>query len=179
MMDDIKSNIKVRQNDCLLYTKNEDDLLATFNFVLRQCQKFEFNLHAIKFVLFATVLRDLERKITKDGVPFDPNNMEALLTMCEPQNSPPSWYSMSPPSTGCVARYPIIQNLWPLFKQHWRNCSKVNPQDEKSCSRSVAATPLETRGASGFEIFTSCHHVVNDVGFSRPKKEDMYLDGRL
>jgi hypothetical protein len=161
MMDDIKSNIKVRQNVCLLYTKNEDDLLATFNFVLRQCQKFEFNLHAIKFVLFATMLRDLERKITKDGVHFDPNNMEELLMMCEPQNSPPSWYSMSPPSTGCVARYPIIQNLWPLFK------------------RSVAATHLETRGASGFEIFTSCHHVVNDVGFSRPKKEDMYLDGRL
>jgi hypothetical protein len=32
MMDDIKSNIKVWLDDCLLHTKTEDDLLATLNF---------------------------------------------------------------------------------------------------------------------------------------------------
>jgi hypothetical protein len=32
MMGDIKSRIKVWLDDCLLYTKTEDDLLATFNF---------------------------------------------------------------------------------------------------------------------------------------------------
>jgi hypothetical protein len=32
MMDDIKSNIKVWLDDCLIYTKTEDDLLATLNF---------------------------------------------------------------------------------------------------------------------------------------------------
>jgi hypothetical protein len=32
MMDDIKSNIKVWLDDCLLHTKTKDDLLATLNF---------------------------------------------------------------------------------------------------------------------------------------------------
>jgi hypothetical protein len=32
MMDEIKSNIKVWLDDCLLYTKTEEDLLATLFF---------------------------------------------------------------------------------------------------------------------------------------------------
>jgi hypothetical protein len=32
MMDDIKSNIKVWLDDCLLHTTTEDDLLETLNF---------------------------------------------------------------------------------------------------------------------------------------------------
>jgi RNase H-like domain found in reverse transcriptase len=32
------------------------------------------------------VMRYCERLITKDGVRFDPKNMESLQTMCEPQN---------------------------------------------------------------------------------------------
>jgi hypothetical protein len=32
MMDDVKSNIKVWLDDCLLHKKTEDDLLATLNF---------------------------------------------------------------------------------------------------------------------------------------------------
>jgi hypothetical protein len=51
-MDDIKSNIKVWLNDCLLHTKTEDDLLATLNFLFKQCQKYELRLHASKCVLF-------------------------------------------------------------------------------------------------------------------------------
>jgi hypothetical protein len=39
MMDDIKSNIKVWLDDCLLHTKTEDDLLGTLNFFFKQCQK--------------------------------------------------------------------------------------------------------------------------------------------
>jgi hypothetical protein len=35
MMDDIKSNIKVWLDDCLLHTKTEDDLLATLNIVFQ------------------------------------------------------------------------------------------------------------------------------------------------
>jgi hypothetical protein len=35
MMDDIKSNIKVWMDDCLLHTRTEDDLLATLNFFLQ------------------------------------------------------------------------------------------------------------------------------------------------
>jgi hypothetical protein len=43
-------------------------------------------LHANKYILFATTVRYCERLITKDGVRFDPKNMEALQTMQEPQN---------------------------------------------------------------------------------------------
>jgi hypothetical protein len=86
MMDDIKSNIKVWLDDCLLHTKTEDDLLATLNFFFKQCQKHVLKLHASKCVLFATTVRYCGRLITKDGVRFDPKNMEALQTMREPQN---------------------------------------------------------------------------------------------
>jgi hypothetical protein len=43
-------------------------------------------LHASKCVLFANTVRYCGRLITKDGVRFDPNNMEALQTMREMQN---------------------------------------------------------------------------------------------
>jgi hypothetical protein len=36
MMDDIKSNIKVCLDDCLLHTKTDDDLLATLNFFFKK-----------------------------------------------------------------------------------------------------------------------------------------------
>jgi hypothetical protein len=37
MMDDIKSNIKVRLDVCLLHTKTKDDLLASLNFFYKKC----------------------------------------------------------------------------------------------------------------------------------------------
>jgi hypothetical protein len=85
MMDDINSNIKIWLDDCLLHTKTEDDFLATLIF-LRQCQMYELKLHAKNCVLFATTVRYCGRLIAKDGVRFDPKNMEALQTMREPQN---------------------------------------------------------------------------------------------
>jgi Reverse transcriptase (RNA-dependent DNA polymerase) len=57
MMDDIKINIKVLLNDCLLHTKTEADLLATLNFFFKQCQKYGLKLHASKCVFFATTVR--------------------------------------------------------------------------------------------------------------------------
>jgi hypothetical protein len=86
MMDDIKSNIKVWLDDCLLHTKTENDLLETLNFFFKKCQEHGLKLHASKCVLFASTVRDCARLITKDGVRFDPKNMEALQTMQEPQN---------------------------------------------------------------------------------------------
>jgi Reverse transcriptase (RNA-dependent DNA polymerase)/RNase H-like domain found in reverse transcriptase len=86
MMDDIKSNIKVWLDDCLLHTKTEDDLLATLNFFLKKCQEHGVKLHASKCVLYASTVRYCGRLITTDGVRFDPKNMEALQTMQEPQN---------------------------------------------------------------------------------------------
>jgi hypothetical protein len=85
-MDDIKSNIKVWLHDCLLHTKTEDDLLATLNLFLKQYQEYGLMLHASKCVLFASTVRYCGSLITKDGVRFDPKNMEALQTMQEPQN---------------------------------------------------------------------------------------------
>jgi hypothetical protein len=86
MMNDIKSNIKVWLNDCLLHSKTEDDLLATLNFFFKQCQEHVLKLHASKCVLFASTVRYCGRLIPKDGVRFDPKNMDALQTMYEPQN---------------------------------------------------------------------------------------------
>jgi hypothetical protein len=57
MMDDIKSNIKVCLDDCLLHTKTEDDLLETLNFFFKKCQEHRLNLHARKCVLFASTVR--------------------------------------------------------------------------------------------------------------------------
>jgi hypothetical protein len=86
MMDDIKSNIKVWLDDCLLHTKTVDDLLATLNFFFKKCQEHGLKLHASKRVLFASTVRYCGRFITKDGVRFYPKNMGALQTMQEPQN---------------------------------------------------------------------------------------------
>jgi Reverse transcriptase (RNA-dependent DNA polymerase) len=57
MMDDIKINIKLWLDDCLLHTKTEDDLLATLNFFFKKCQEHGLKLHASKCVLFATMVR--------------------------------------------------------------------------------------------------------------------------
>jgi RNase H-like domain found in reverse transcriptase len=81
MMDDIKINIKVWLDDCLLHTKTEDDLLATLNIFFKQCQEYRLKLHARKCVLFATTVRYSGRLITKDGMRFNSKNMEALQTM--------------------------------------------------------------------------------------------------
>jgi hypothetical protein len=86
LMDDIKSNIKVWLDDCLLHTKTEDDLLTTLNFFFKKCQENGSKLHASNCVLFVFTVRCCGRLITKDGVRFDPKNMEALQTMQEPQN---------------------------------------------------------------------------------------------
>jgi hypothetical protein len=86
MMDDIKSSSKVWLNDCLLHTKTEVDLLTALKFFFKQCQKYGMKLHASKCVLFATIKRKCGRVITKDGVSFDPKNMEALQTTHENQN---------------------------------------------------------------------------------------------
>jgi Reverse transcriptase (RNA-dependent DNA polymerase) len=86
MIDDIKSNIKVWLDDCLLHTKTKDDLLATLNVFFKQCREHGLKLHASKCVLFASTMRYCGRLITKDGVRIDPKNMETLQTMQEPQN---------------------------------------------------------------------------------------------
>jgi hypothetical protein len=66
--------------------KTEDDLLATLNFIFKQCQKYGLKLHISKCVLFASTVRYCERLITKDRVRFYPKNMEALQTMQELRN---------------------------------------------------------------------------------------------
>jgi hypothetical protein len=86
MMNDIKSNIKVWLDDCLLHTTTEDDVLATLKFFFKQCREHGLKLHASKCVLFATKVRYCGRFITKDRVRSDPKNIPALQTMREPQN---------------------------------------------------------------------------------------------
>jgi hypothetical protein len=50
MMNDIKNNIKVWLDYCLLHTKTEVDLLATLNFFFKRYQKYGLKLHASKCV---------------------------------------------------------------------------------------------------------------------------------
>jgi hypothetical protein len=69
---------------------------------------------------------------------------------------------------------PLQAALAKVFEGKSRRTKKA-----KSCSRSVAATPLGTRGASGFQSFTSSYHGFNDVGIPRPRQEDLCLDGCL
>jgi hypothetical protein len=61
-------------------------LVATLNFFFKNCREHGLKLHASKCVLFASTVRYCGRLITKDGVRFDPKNMEALQTMQEPEN---------------------------------------------------------------------------------------------
>jgi hypothetical protein len=73
-------------DDCVLHKKTKDDFLATFNIFFKQCQKYGLKLHASKSLLFATTVMHCGRLITKEGVRFDPKNMQALQTMRDPQN---------------------------------------------------------------------------------------------
>jgi hypothetical protein len=61
-------------------------LLATLNFFFKQCEKHGLEQHVSKCVLFAPEANYCGRLITKDGVRFDPKNMEALQAMRETQN---------------------------------------------------------------------------------------------
>jgi Reverse transcriptase (RNA-dependent DNA polymerase) len=96
MMEYIKSNIKVWLDDFLIHTKTAHDLLATLNLFFKKCQEHGLKLHASKCVLFETTVRYCGRFITKDGVRFDPNNMEALQTI-HSHKMVPTWSSMSRP----------------------------------------------------------------------------------
>jgi hypothetical protein len=74
-------------------------------------------LHASKCVLFATTVRCCGRLITKDGVRFDPKNMEALQTMQEPHNGTDLVQYVAAVN-GCEVPFPTTRSVWPLFKQH-------------------------------------------------------------
>jgi hypothetical protein len=177
MMEDIKSNIKVWLDDCLHHTKMEDDLLATLIF-LKKCQEQGLKLHASKCVLFASTVRYCGRVITKDGLRFDPKNMEALQTTQEPQNSADlvqyvaavNWMRRAIPNYSKRVA-PLQAALAKVLDGKSRRTKKAGA--------AVAATPLGTRVASSFHRFTSSYHEFNDVGNPRPRQEDLCLDGCL
>jgi hypothetical protein len=174
---DIKSKIKVWLDDCLLHTKTDDDLLETFNFILKQCQKYGLKMHACKCVLFATIARYCERSVTKDGMRFDPKNMEALQTTREPQNGADLVHYVAAVNWMRSAIPSYSKRMDPL-QESLAKCSR-EPQNKESCSRSVAATRSRTRRASGFQRFTRSFHGANDVGLPKPRKDDLCIDGCL
>jgi hypothetical protein len=151
MMHYIKSNIKVWLDDCLLHTKTEDDLLATLKLFFQTmseewieaaCQQVRvvcnhgavlsnvdnprWSMHRSKE--YGSAAENAEaadrhqfRTVCR-GSKVDAKRDTQLLDACGPSSS----------STGGSVR-------------------GYKPQDKGSCSRSVAATPLGTRGASGFQ----------------------------
>jgi hypothetical protein len=125
MTNDIKSNIKVRLNDCLLHTKTENDLLATLNFFFKKCQEHGLKLHAIKCVLFSTTVRYYGMLITKDGVRFDSKNLEALQTMQEPQNGADLVQYVAAVKWMRSAIPNYSERVAPL-QAAWRKCSRIN-----------------------------------------------------
>jgi hypothetical protein len=71
-------------------------------------------------------------------------------------------------------RHPqLLKSCGPSSSSTSESVRGLKPQDKESCSRSVAATHLGTRKASGFQRFTSSYHAVNDVGIPRPRQEDL------
>jgi hypothetical protein len=175
MMDDIKSSIKVWMKVCLLHAKTDDDLLATLTFFFKQCQEYGLKLHASKCVLLATTVRYCGRLITKDGVRFDPKNMEMLQTMCESQNGTDLVQYVAAVNWIRSAIFNYSKRVVPLHAALAKLFEGKSRGNKKISSRSVAATPLGTRGASGFQRFTSSHHGVNDVGYPRPRLENLCL----
>jgi chloramphenicol 3-O-phosphotransferase len=105
-------------------------------------------------------------------------NMEALQTMQEPQNGADlvqyvaavNWMrSAFPNYSKRVA--PFQAALAKVFEDKSRRTKKA------AAAVSLLRTPLGTRGASGFQRFTSSYHGFNDVGIPRPRQEDLCLDG--
>jgi hypothetical protein len=174
-MNDINSNIKVWLNDCLLHMKTEDDLLATLNFFLKQGQNYGLKLHASMCVLFASTVRYCGMLITKDGIRFDPRIWKRCR-QCTSRRMVPTWYSSKLDSK---SHYQLLEACDPSSSSTGEIVRGQKSQDEGSCSLSVAATTLGTRGASGFQRFTSSCHGVNDFGIPRPRLESLCLDGCL
>jgi hypothetical protein len=130
MMNDIKSSSKVWMDDCLLHAKTEDDLLTISNFFFKKCQEHGLKLHASKCALFASTVSYCGRLITKDGVRFDPKNMEALQTMQEPQNGADlvQYVAAVNCMRGAIPSY--SKRVAPLQK-HWRKCSRVKAAGQR------------------------------------------------
>jgi hypothetical protein len=98
--------------------------------------------------------------------------------MCEPQNGADQIQHIAAGNwmQSAIPNYSKRVDTRQAALAKW---SRVKPQDKESYSRSVAATPLGIRGASGFQIFTKSYHGVNDIGFPSPRQEDLCLDGCL
>jgi hypothetical protein len=179
MMDDIKSNIKVWLDDCLLHTKTEDNLLATLNFFFKKCQEHGLKLHASKCVLFASTVRYCERFITNDGLRFDPKNIEALQTMHETQNGA-DWVQY-------VAAVNWMRSAIPNYSKRVAPLraalAKVFEDKSRRTKKAAAAVSLlhhwGPEEQAAFQRFTSSYHGFNDVGILRPGQEDLCLNGFL
>jgi hypothetical protein len=128
-------------------------------------------LHANKCVLFASTVRYCGRFINKDGVRFDPKNLEALQTIHEPQNGADL--------VQYVAAVNWMRSAIPNYSKRVAPLQAALAKKFEGKNRSAAATPLGTRGASGFQRFTSSDHGVNDVGIPRPRQEYLCPNGCL
>jgi hypothetical protein len=162
-------------NDCLLHAKTEDDLLATLNFILKQCQKYGLKLHARKCVLFLTTVRYCGPFIAKDGV-----RTTQTIWKHSRQYASRQWCRLGTVCRGskldAKRDTQLLEACGPSSSSIGESVRGYKPQDEECCSRSVAATPLSTRGLSGFQRLASSYHGVNDFGFPRPKQKDPCLD---
>lgn len=72
-------------DDFLIYTKTEKDLLENIRAFLTVCHDIGFKVNPAKSCFFCKEVKFCGRIISREGVRFDPRNIEALLSMRTPQ----------------------------------------------------------------------------------------------
>jgi hypothetical protein len=74
-------------DDVLVYTRSFEDLLTRLEEVFQRLQKFNVKLKPQKTNLCSKEITWCCRKISVEGIKFDPEMIEILLSLLEPENA--------------------------------------------------------------------------------------------
>jgi len=74
-------------DDVLVYTRSFADLLTRLEEVFRRLRKFNVKLNLQKTDLCSKEITWCSRKISVEGIKFDPEMIESLLNLPEPENA--------------------------------------------------------------------------------------------
>jgi RNase H-like domain found in reverse transcriptase len=159
MMENIKENIKVWLDDCLLHAKTENLLLGVLRIFLTECATHGLKLHASKCVLFARDVKYCGRNINKDGVLYDPEGMAALQNMEEPKTGGDLVQYMANVNWMRSAIQRFAERVSPL-QAVLKNVFDGKTRRTKKAARAVALEQLWGDGAR--EAFKDIQSVIAD-----------------
>ena len=74
-------------DDVLVYTRSFEDLLTRLEEVFQRLRKFNVKLNPQKTDLCSKEITWFGRKISVEGIKFDPEMIESLLSLPEPENA--------------------------------------------------------------------------------------------